>query len=227
MVTGRVDMRLVKVKRIARRIPRIAAARFVEPIFNSGQILTFIAAVIALALYLQLGASAEQRDMLASEWAVAIQAFSLALLGWAVLSLVVAPFLAVREDRKLGRWHGSVFVFHEPHLLGTFRAKGDGANEEFTLNLSAVEPDSFIYYSIDFREHLRDRVAAFVAGFAILGSEAVPGSLFANSSVVNGTRIEEKKAKLKVRSIKGTVAFTIRVYCHNFMVGKGSARESA
>src|SRR5215210_1386195 len=101
-----IDMRVIKARRCLRRLPRAALARFIEPIFNAGQILAFCASVIALALYLRLGPSPEQRDVMASEWAIAIEAFAIALSGWAGLSVAIAPFIVIRDDRRPGRWHG-------------------------------------------------------------------------------------------------------------------------
>jgi hypothetical protein len=217
------DIRIVKAKRCLRKVPRVAAARFVEPIFNSGQILAFLASVVGLAIILRLGASAHERDMLANQWAIAVEAFAIALVGWGAISLIMAPFVVVREERRKGRWVGHHFIYNEPILVATERFESTHTStQQREIVFSDAEPNSFVYYDCRLVPPAEGMVLAIVRG-----GPPHPSSLLPSPREVrwghfnNGARLPaDKQATLLLRMRPGTVPVVCRVYCQSFFVGK-------
>ena len=200
---------LAKVWRCARQVPRVALGRFLEPIFNASQMLTFAVAVIGLAIILRT-ATPSERDMQAEEWAIAIQAFGYALVAWAVISLVSAPFLVVRNDRAKGRWHGPKFIYHEPLLVATIPcSKEIGDSYEFRIN--DAEDDSFVYCTVQM-DRPEPNVVPQVGGDLFLGNPPTPGS-WSEFRLRRG-----KMATLRLHIKRPFHDFTARVYCHQFEV---------
>jgi hypothetical protein len=216
-------MWIVKVRRCLRRIPRVALARLVEPIFNAGQILTFAAAVIGLALYLRLDPTPIQRDALATEWAIGIEAFLLALIGWAALSLLLAPFIVVRHDRRRGRWHGHHFTYREPLLVTTqrFEEKG-GRTQRRRIHFDDAEPNGFAYYTIELIPKAQGRVGVWVTGGSPPADfELDQGWITPSGQQHLGTRLPKDRAVTMFARLKPeTVPVICRLWCHSFHVGK-------
>lgn len=201
----------------------MALARFVEPIFNSGQVLTFFASVIGLALFLRLGPSPEQRDVVASEWAIAIEAFAIALIGWAALSLAIAPFIIIRDDRRKGRWHGHHFIYHQPLLVATERFEEEGGrSQRRQIRFDDVEPNGFAYHTIELTPKARGRVGVHVTGGSPADDvELNEGWITPSGEQHLGIRVpEDRRATMLARLKPETVPIICRIWCHSFFVGK-------
>lgn len=214
------NMRLVKTRRVLRMLPRVWLNRFLEPVFDSGQILTFFASWIGLWLLLTGGVSDAERDNLASQWAVAIQAFVLALTAWAFISLVCAPFIIIHRDRLSGRWYGHRYVFINPLLAATLRCSATGEPQFHKFHIREVEPDSFIYYKI----HLENDPPANLFSATLTSSEGavlVPMDILPGQGArKGGTRIgEDGTAELLIVMQEQMISQTVRVYISEFFVG--------
>lgn len=222
-----VRLLIAKAFRYARRIPTAFFKEFIEPIFNSGQILTFSAAVIGLALFLQT-ASPTDRDAQADSWALSIQAFGIVLIGWALISLIRAPLIVIRDDNRRGRWHGHRFIYHEPFFVSTVRiGDGDGETHTYPIIVEDAEPNSFVYVSVDATPNASNRIRLILAGGPANGAvkiEHPTDNRFvfgANPGAHIGFRLPpNRRATLYVSSLPSTVPIVLRLYCHSLFIGK-------
>ena len=202
----------IKAWRCIRAIPRVWAARFFEPVFNTSQILAFAASCIGLYLILLAKPTDAERDALANQWALGIQAFGIALVGWAMLSLVGAPFLVVRSDRAKGRWHGSRFIYHEPLLVATIHCSQAHTRQVYDFKLIDAEADCFVYCTVQM-DRPESNVVPFVGGDLFPGNPPQPGS-WSEFRLRRG-----KMASLKLHILHPYFHdFTARIYCHQFEV---------
>ena len=165
---------LAKLRRCARKVPSAAVARFIEPIFNSGQVLTAIVAIIGLILVTRHGTAVE-RQVQVSQWTQAVEVFGMALVGWAALSLLSAPFIVIRADRLLGRWYGRVFVYREPHLVATIRCRSGNEDQQHTFKFDDPEAGSMVYCTVVMHPP-PVAVTAQVYGLVRTGNPPPPGS---------------------------------------------------
>ena len=206
-------------------MPRVWAARFFGPIFNTSQILAFSASCIGLYLILLASPIDAERDALANQWAIAIEAFGLALLGWAALSLISAPFIVVHNERKLGAWAGARRVYFEPIFVGvaTF-TNGDG-DKVAKIKFNDAEPNSFVSYSIVLDPPVNER-----ASFYLDHKPGLSEQIFASINPGQGgkcggrgsVRLDGLFAYLSVKLDPETVPVDARVYMHSFEIDKGA-----
>ncbi len=215
------NIRVVKFRRIIRRLPRAWLREIVEPIFNRGQILTFLVGVIGLWLILQ-NATPEQRDMQAFDWAISVQAFGLALVFWAIISLVRAPFIIVRGDRQLGRWEGNRFVFHQPFLIFARHCRPTGKVEAFKFSVPEVEPGSYIQFEIQLDGAKQLAEISF-------GGEGFLGPIPYKNWPGTGGAILQKDgtATFLIVLPVNAVSTTARIYCRSFVVGNLDDQDGA
>jgi hypothetical protein len=213
-----------KARRILRRWPSETWEEFVGPIFNRGQMLTVLAGIIGTALLIQSG---DDERMAAdfSAWELSIQAFAYVLLFWAVISAIRAPMIIVSKDRALGAWHGSRFVYHEPHLVVTLRCKATGDAQFHRFKLGHVEPNAFVEYTIELEHELpREYISAIVVGVALLSHYQTPGQGISQG----GTRIgADRTAQLLVAMRPDVRSQTVRVYCRNFTIGNPDDKDGS
>jgi hypothetical protein len=223
------SMRLffAKTRRYVRRIPSAFFKSFSEPIFNSGQILAFCTAVIGLALLLRTASPAD-RDLQADNWAISIQAFLITVTGWAVVSLVRAPLIAINDDKRLGKWHQHHFIYHQPHFVGAVRlTEGDGETYTYPITVEHAEPNSLVYFSVDATPNASNRIRLILSGGSAhpdikihhttdgqIGPSVNPGAHI-------GSRVSaNRSATLYASSLPSTIPIVLRIYCHSFYVGK-------
>jgi hypothetical protein len=218
---------LVKILRCVKRIPRVAAGRFLEPIFNTGQILAFAMSVIVLMIVLRT-ATPQERDVQAEQWAVAVQAFGYALMGWAIISLISAPFIVIRKDRLNGKWDGHRFIYHNRILVLTKRVEADIGNTTIIpFSFPDAEPNSFVSFVVEATPPANGRVRFYFFGGTprspIAIGPSVPGLFDATArpGAHCGLRLpHNRSATLCVRLELETVPIVLRVFCHSFFVGK-------
>jgi hypothetical protein len=218
------NMYVVKARRCARKWPKEAWAFFLAPVFNSGQILTFAAASIGLALILQT-ASPGERDVQASQWAVSVQAFAYAVTGWAIISMICAPFVTIKKDKSKGSWMGRRRIYHEPVLVGVSVFTDQDGDKVATVKFDDAEPNSLVSYVIELDPPVSERASCYLEGApgqmeGILGSilsakTGLPGKVGGQGS----TRIAGMVAYLRVKLDAGTIPVTTRVYMTGFEVG--------
>jgi hypothetical protein len=209
-----VSLRLAKARRYLRRIPRAAVQEFCEPIFNRGQLLTFAAAVIGLALILRT-ASPSERDAQATSWAIAIEAFAYATSFWAALSILRAPLLVLRAERAKGKWHGNRFIYHEPLLVEVIRCRATGKVEHYPFTCADAEADCFAYFSATLDPDVSNRASFAIGGLIIMGLMQI-GAVHGTS----GARLHGRRAIFSIRMLADTISTTARVYCRSFVIGE-------
>ncbi|AEG49431.1 hypothetical protein Sphch_1743 [Sphingobium chlorophenolicum L-1] len=227
MICERMRILLVKSKRCLRRVPLEAAKFFCAPIFNSGQALAFLVAVIGLGLLLQNATDAD-RDMQAEAWAISIQAFGIACAIWGFVALICSPFRVIADDRRLGRWQRNHYVYHQPLLICSERFEDTGGTTQAReIVFSDAEPGAFVYYKVDATPAVRGRVLVQLWGgppsplVEIAPPQPRVVTLASEPGGYAGTRLPSNKcATLYVRLEPSTIPVILRVYCNQFFVGK-------
>lgn len=222
-----IQIALIKILRCVKRIPRVAVTRFLEPIFSTGQILTFAVSVIGLMIILQ-SATPQERDMQAEQWAVAIEAFGYALLGWAVISTICAPFIVIRNDRQNGKWDAHRFIYHNRVLVLTKRVEANGGDTTIIpVFFPDPEPNSVVSFVVEATPPANERIRFLFFG-GVPKREINIGPLLpklfdgtARPGAHCGIRLSpERRATLYVRLEPETVSIVLRIFCHSFYVGK-------
>jgi hypothetical protein len=201
-------------------MPRVALREFVEPIFDRGQVLTFLAAVVGLALVLRTASPAEVR-MQTAAWTMSAEAFGLALAIWALISLIRSPLIVVREDRRRGRWHEHRFAFHDQRLVAAERFDPvNGALQVRMVKFVDAEPGSAVYFSIGMEPPIR--VLAY-AGLAPYGAEIGPATPVPEMHDGHGGWAiwldKKRRANLVVRFEPNARSVMCRVYSTGFYMG--------
>lgn len=214
----------IKARRCARLLPKAWWETFRDPVFNNGQLLAFLAAVAALWLVLQT-ASPEDRDMQALQWTVGIQAFAIAILAWAAISLIVAPFRVIREDRKHGGWIGTRRLYHEPLLVSVSVWTPADALSGKRVVFSDAERGAFIRYRIELDPPVTGRASAYLERHLgemdgifgmMFGANGLPAKAGGGGSI----ELLGREAVLRVKLDPQTVGVTARVYMTDFSMGE-------
>lgn len=229
------DVQLMKAKRIGRRLFPAAFKQFCEPIFNTAQVLTLAASVIGTFLILRTGDAARaQQEM--SEWWTAAQAFGIVLVGWAVFSLLRAPFIVVRQDREKGAWHGQKRIYYKPELVAVCPWSEADNGKVAQVTFEDAEPDSLVDYVIELHPPVAARASCYLEGMPgmlanVLASMHVrgpDGTWRAGGAKLPGrgsTKLVGRVAYLHITLEPGTVPVTARVYCHSFTAGSEVTAE--
>jgi hypothetical protein len=208
------DSRFLIAKRCVRRTPKIWLREWLSPIFDRSQLLTFSASVIALMLFLR-HATPQDRDSQASNWALMVESFGIALLAWAIINFFRAPIIAISEDKSEGTWHGTRFVYHLPQLIAVERCAATGHLDRFKIRFAHAEPGAFVFYRIEVEnDYILPRI--FVAVF----SEVWLSPKIGASHLTGGLSLpRDRSAWLAVKMLPRTVSQTIRVYMVEFTIG--------
>lgn len=203
------NLTLVKLRRCGRKVPRAWWDALKVPFASAGQLFQALLAYLLLLLLLQT-ATPEQRDMLAGDWAIWLQALCLAGIGWVVITLLWPPYAAVLSDRRLGKWHGRTFVYHHPLLVATIRCQAGNAEQLHNFKLDDAEAGSMAYCSVELHPPV-GHIASQVFGMVRSGNPPSPGSW-------STFRVEpDRRAYVYFWSLGGhTPEYTARVYCHQF-----------
>lgn len=199
-----------------RRVPRRWVREIVEVAFNRTQLLTFMVGVVGLALYLQHAGAAE-RDQQALSWAIGIEAFALGVVGWAIVSLIRAPFIVIHEDRVKGSWHGSRYIYREPQLIAAIRCKTTGAVERYKLTFPDAEPDAYVETFVTMTPDVRQHACYGIGQMMMLGLRGKHGN---EVSRLNGY---ESCFYLELEEQYHSV--TARVFCESFTVGEPDNKD--
>jgi hypothetical protein len=206
------NMGLLRLRRYARQLLRCFWLTFREPIAGPNQL--FMATIAWLVLVLTLRtATPEQRDVLAAQWAIWFEAAAYAVAGWAVISILYAPYRAFKEERLRGTWHGTRFIYHQPILIKTLRCKATGEIEQFRFKVPDVEPGAFIFWDIDLEGPIM--VAEIDFGGTIF---MTPRRL---AELGNGGFLlpRDNHAIFRIRLPVQADSATVRLYCTSFTVG--------
>ncbi len=211
---SRAQMRWVKFLRYLRRLPLSFWLTFKEPVATSSQLFMAAVAWLVLALTIRI-ATPEQRDLLATEWAIWFEAAAIAIVGWAILSLIYAPYRIIKKEGADGRWFANRFVYHRPMLVAVERCLATNRLERFKIRFDDAEPNSFVFYTIDIEDsHLAPHM--FVGVFSDLWRRPE----FGQSVLKAGLRLPPDRTAWLAIKIKGHyVSQTVRVYMHSFAVG--------
>ena len=216
-----------KAIRCMRRVPKTWWRAFWGTLWNPGQLLTALVSWIGIYLILE-NASKSERAAQFSQWKIGVEAFLIAVAVWAFLSLFAAPFVAIRDDRKIGEWRGTRRIYNTPLLVATERFEAlDGATQRRVVEFADAEPGSFAYFSVDATPNVQGRVLmAMDCGAHLTGYEIVPPIIPGQFIRAHGTqghfgiRLNGRmQATLAVRVEPETVPIILRIYCHEFYVG--------
>lgn len=176
-------------RRYLRLAPAIAWREFWHPILNRGQMMQGLIVVIGFRLAL-FDASFSERVVLATEWALWLQAFGIACVVWAVISAIRAPFVVRAEDAAKGRWHNHRFVYHEPLLVATERFEAiDGNIQRRPIRFDHAEPSAFVYFTIQAMPNVGERLAVLVQGTIRLLTESGEEWIIPYGDQFFGTRL--------------------------------------
>lgn len=213
---------LFKAKRLLRRAPRTMWREFYSPLLDRGQMLALTNAFVASFLILQTASIARMIEEIQA-WAVAIYAFGITTLIWAIISAIRAPFVVIAEDRARGRWVGTRFLYNEPQLVFIERVKATGQPQFHKFHVRDAEPGSFVHFLVE-TDALHNAFTASVVSDIIPSMLLSPG-LGAQSP---GCRIGPKcEASLLVVMKENTTSLTIRVYAKDFSVGNPNDKDGA
>lgn len=196
---------------------------------NHSQILALALAVLTTALLISVGGRSEMLEQ-ANDWGAGVLAFIYVALGWAIYSLVTAPFLVIKEDRKRGSWHGTKRIYHEPLLVGVSVWTDQDADKVALVQFDDAEPNSLTSYVIELDPPVVARASSYL--------EPSPGLLdgLHSSIKIGGTgpnagqspkvggrgsiRLNGVNAYLRVKLDPDTVPVTARVYMTGFDVSE-------
>jgi hypothetical protein len=210
----------MKAKRIARRWPLAAWGEYWAPLWDRSQALALINTLVALYLIFQTASLARIIEEINS-LVLAAYAFGWAMLIWAIISAIRAPFVIVRQDRELGRWLDNQRVYHEPILVATecFEAL-DGQTQKRLIFFADAEPNAFVYYTLQLTPHPVGRVGVLISGGR--PNEHMDLHERWQTPIVQlvGTSLPaDRAATLCVKLQPETRPIICRVYCQSFYVG--------
>lgn len=199
--------------RIAKRCPKTFWFEFWAPLWNRDQLLALIVALVGTVLIFQT-ASPDRVIAEATDWAFSVKAFGWALVVWAGIMAFRTPFVAMKRERELGRWHGRRFVYREPHLVATLRCKATGQPQFHKVKFSDAEPSSFVYYFIEVEGNPPIKLyTASLVSSSVKSSRAEPGL----GPQQGGIRIgADRCAELLIVMRKDMVSQTVRIYMRDF-----------
>lgn len=229
-----VGLQARKVWRIAKRVPHQAFSDWWGVLTNRDQLFALSLAVLTSWIGLQTASIPEVLEE-ASAWANALQAVIYVSLGWAIICLIRAPWIVVRNDRALGTFSGHHFTFRAPHLVATARLNHlDGKTQAVALDMSDAEPWAMVYISAEVTPaSAASRVLTYLQSGSPSREFAIPPPMprvftgAVHPGAYQGTRVSQKgNMTLYVRLEPNTVPVTIRVFCNQFYLGKSDERYS-
>lgn len=186
-----------------------------EVAFNRGQLLTFLASVIGLWILLP-SATAEQRDMLALDWATGIQAFAIALVGWGIISALRAPLIVIKEDRAKGAWHGTRYIYHEPYRIVTMQVPASARECSFPIAMPDAEANALVRFTVECQPTPNPR---YFSSYMSYSSDSM--FIDPNMTTGNSGAIRIPRTRTVFLHIRSPIAITVRVYTHWFDLGPG------
>lgn len=210
--------------RIVRRVPSRALEDWRRAFLAEDKIISLGLALLTSWIGLRTAALPKIVEGL-NGWADAASAFVYVSMGWLLVCVARAPYSLVMADRRDGTWHGNRYVFHQPRLMGSIRAKPTGAPEFYRLDTSFAEPDAFLHVNI-----MIDRDVPTNLYSANVVSNFLVSSIFEPGRGLNqgGTLLDPKVgASLVVVMVPEAEARTFSVYCIDFSLGNPDHRDGA
>lgn len=208
----------IRAWRTIKRTPPQAFRDWHGVIFDRSEFFSLCLAILTSWIGLQTASLPKVLEE-AQSWVNAVQAFVYVALGWALICLIRAPFVVLKKERELGRWHGNRFIYHRPLLVATLRCRATGEPQFHKVIFDDAEPSSFVYYELEAEgnppQHL---FSAMLAGDFILGEYRDIGRGLQRTG---GLRIgKDKSAELMITMREDMASQTIRVYARNFLIGE-------
>jgi hypothetical protein len=198
----------VKAWRCLRKAPPCWWAAFKAPVASAGQLFQALLAYLVLVLLLKT-ASPEQRDVLASDWAIWIEALCAGALIWIMATLLWSPIAVWAADRRLGKWHGRVWVYREPYLVATIRCRSGKDDQQHGFRFDDPEIGSLIYCSVELQPPTPTATPQVFTTIR-LGNPPSPQSW-------SMFRLEkDRKGHVYFHTSGYASEYTARVYCHQF-----------
>lgn len=213
----------VKARRICRRLPNTAWEEFVGPVFNRGQILMFLVALVATALLFQT-ADFDRMDAEITSWSNAVQAFCYVLLVWALISAARAPFLVVAHDRQQGQWFNRRFVYIEPKLVKMILCAPTGKPEYHEFIWPDAEPGSFVNYEIVLDGGNMPMIKVGLYGRIVIGLLPVGQSKGQSGGLLLP---KDNRTVFAIDIDPQSVSSTARIYCKSFSIGNPDDKDGS
>ena len=179
-----------------------------------------MAIVAWLALVFTLhAATPKQRDMLAQEWAIWVQALGAAVLGWTAISILYAPYRAHREDKERGFWNGNHFIYRHPFLVATVRILEDGGrSQKRTIRFDDAEPSALAYYTIELTPKTQGRAGVHLTNMEG-ADELREGWITPSGEQHLGVKLSADRTVTMLAKLKADTSPVIcRIWCHSFYV---------
>ncbi len=155
-------------------------------------------------------------------WQTAFEAFGYVMIGWAIISLFLAPFKIVDKDRRAGGWLEDRYVYHEPLLVDVSVWTTSDHDKGKGIIFRDVEPNSRISYVVELDPPVHGRASSYLEHYC--GElDNVFGSLYSgNQKAKIGGRgtleLVGKEAVLRVKLDPKTVSVTARTYVTDFWI---------
>lgn len=127
---------------------RILRMNLLSPFFSARATFGYIVAILSALLALVF---LDDKDWNGRSNTLVLGAvsFALATAFWILASIVRAPFMARAEERKLGNWEGSRFVFAQPQHVYTKGWKPEDNGKIPLFFARGLYPDVLVDYKIE------------------------------------------------------------------------------
>ncbi len=130
-----------------------------------------------------------------------------------LINLIRAPFIVAQEDKKLGHWDGTAFIYHEPKIVFTKLFTVEDNEKIFQIPLPDCEPYSFVSFYVKVKRG-PDRIRTVILpGLSWGNGMAWARESHATAEPVGGsTSGKENRLTIKANMLPDTVPLIVRVY---------------
>lgn len=189
----------------------MVARTFVEPIFNTGQLIGLALTVVAMMILIRVGTVEDVAAEL-QDWFIAIEAFLYVVIAWAFICLIISPLRVIRDERQRGVWFENSFSYHKPVLVKTMRLEAGKNNYMERIYFPDAEPGGFAYCKFSLSPDIGRQ---FKIGFYDI---KVDGGGWL------GVRLDDKRSFcFEISVLPEASASTLRIYCTEFYLGSEEA----
>jgi hypothetical protein len=121
---------------------------FFSPIFSASAFFGFIAQGIGIALFLALLSSKKAFET-STRAAIGAIAFCTAVFCWAIIQTVATPFRVLKEERLLGNWYCTRFVYNQPQRVLTKEWTPTDNDQPQYFAVPDIPPGALVTYKIE------------------------------------------------------------------------------
>jgi hypothetical protein len=204
-----------------RRCFKLWLSDFYAPLVSMSALFSFLTIPFLLFFLLAFGGDKAVVDRSTLMGATALATIA-ALPVWAVLIAIITPFRILAEEKKVGGWQGSKFIYLEPKLIVTAEVQaGDGMVE---FKVEGIPEGTVIDYRVDV-EGAPERLncVLFGAFFVRPIEEILSTTRFAPRGKVVLRR--GHSLRLMCRTPDNSVPMIVRVYALSWEIDRTFALE--